>query len=245
MRSIDGLAFMAKSDTHANLITFGDGLNGAHFCVIGSEKSPTPTYEWAAAMAAVVALYGNIDPARPFQTLPLEGVMPPAEVDRFTMEERNLLLYDGIATFTVDAGGTVRCERLVTTYQENGFGAADTAYLDVPTLLTLGYLRYDFVNSQLLQFPRHKLADDGTRFGAGQAVMTPKIGRAFAMGKFRQWEDRGLVENAEQFKKDLIVERDVSNPNRLNYYLPTDLVNQLMVTAVQFGFRLNTPTAVA
>lgn len=243
-RAIEGVAFLAKSDTHANLITFGDGLNSPHLSVMGFEKSPTPAYEWAAAVAAVAALYGNLDPARPFQTLPLHGVLPPAEADRFTLEERNLLLFDGISTFTVDAGGVVRCERLLTTYQENGFGAPDIAYLDVPTLFTLGYLRYDFVNTFLVQFPRHKLADDGTRFGPGQAVMTPKIGRAFALSKFAQWESLGLVEDVDQFKRDLIVERDVQNPNRLNFLLPPNLINQLMVTAVQFGFRLNSPIGI-
>jgi phage tail sheath gpL-like len=245
MRAIEGLAFLAKGDSHANLITFGDGLNSPHLSVMAFEKSPTPGYEWAAAVAAVVALYGNIDPARPFQTLPLRGVLAPTEADRFTREERNLLLYDGLSTFTVDPDGTVRCERLLTTYQENGFGAADPSYLDVPTLLTLGYLRYDFVNAFLLQFPRHKLADDGVRFGAGQAVMTPKVGRAFAISKFGQWESLGLVENIDQFKRDLIVERDAQNPNRLNFLLPPDLVNQLMITAVQIGFRLSTSAGVA
>ncbi len=245
MRAVEGLAFLAKDDSHANLVTLGSGLNSPHLSLTGVAKSPTPGYEWAAALAALVALYGNIDPARPFQTLQLRGVLPPAESDRFTREERNLLLFGGISTTTADADGTVRCERLITTYQKNGFGADDTAYLDVPTLLTLGYLRYDFVNAFLLQFPRHKLADDGVRFGAGQAVMTPKTGRAFAVSKFRQWEALGLVENIEQFKQDLVVERDAQNPNRLNFLLPPDLVNQLMVTAVQIGFRLSTPAGVS
>ncbi len=238
LRMIEGLACLAKGETLSNLITFGTGQNLPHQTPMGFYKSPTPAYEWAGAVGATVALYGNIDPARPFQTLPLAGVLPPAEADRFTLEERDLLLHSGISTFTVDAGNVVRLERLITSYQENPFGAPDTAYLDVTTMLTLGYLRYDFNASYLNQFPRHKLADDGTRFGAGQAVMTPKIGRAFAIAKFRQWEQLGLVENADQFIAQLIVERDPQNPNRLNFYLPPDLVNQLMITAVQIGFRL-------
>jgi hypothetical protein len=47
--------------------------------------------EFAAAVAAVAAYYAQIDPARPFQTLPLVGVLPPAQADQFTLAERNLI----------------------------------------------------------------------------------------------------------------------------------------------------------
>ena len=51
-------------------------------------------------------------------------------------------------------------------------------------------------------------------------------------------EQVGLVENAALFAKYLIVERDASNPNRVNVLLPPDLVNQLRVFAVVNQFRL-------
>ena len=60
-----------------------------------------------------------IDPARPFQTLTVSGIVPPLLVDRFTAAEREQLLRDGLSTFTVDADGSVRIERPVTTYQTN------------------------------------------------------------------------------------------------------------------------------
>jgi phage tail sheath gpL-like len=82
------------------------------------------------------------------------------------------------------------------------------------TLFTLSYLRYDWRNHMLTKYPRHKLANDGTRYGSGQAIITPKVGRAEAIGKFRQWEELGLVEGADQFKRDLIVERNSEDPNR-------------------------------
>lgn len=90
----------------------------------------------------------------------------------------------------------------------------------------------------LNKYPRHKLADDGTRFGAGQAVITPKIGKAEAIAKFREWEELGLVENADQFKRDLIVERNATDRNRLDFMLPPDLINQALVFGTQIGFLL-------
>ena len=238
VRQNDGVAFTCKDDTHANLITFGARRNSKHVSCLGIYKSLTPCYEVAATAAAVAAYYGQIDPARPFQTLPLLGVLAPAQTNQFTLEERNLLLFDGIATQKVDSGGQVVIERLITMYQENTAGASDTAYLDVNTVLTLSYLRWDFRNYFMTKYPRHKLANDGTRFGAGQAILTPKAAKAEAVAKFRQWEELGLVEGADQFKRDLIVERNNSDPNRLDIMLPPDLVNQLVVTGVQIGFLL-------
>jgi len=237
-RMIDAVAFTASNESHANLGSLGDSRNSPHVCIVATNQSPTPPMEYAAAVAAVAAFYGNADPARPFQTLPLVGVLPPAEADQFTLEERNLLLYDGISTTRVAAGGVVQIERLITTYKTNAAGAADTSYLDVTTMLTLLYLRYSFRNRILTRYPRHKLANDGTRFGAGQAVITPKLGKAEAIAWFREMEELGLVENFEQFKTDLVVERNISDPNRLDFLLPPDVINQFIVGAAQIQFRL-------
>ena len=158
--------------------------------------------------------------------------------DRLTDDERNLLLYDGISTLLVDAGGKVRIERMITTYKTNAFGAPDASYLDVNTILTLSYLRYDLRNYILRKYPRHKLANDGTRFGPGQAIVTPKLMKSEIIAKFREWEGIGLVEDISQFKNDLIVERNQSDPNRLDVMIPPNLVNQLIVTAAQIGFIL-------
>ena len=84
----------------------------------------------------------------------------------------------------VDAGGTVHLQRVITTYKVNAQGAEDISYLDVNTPLTLAYLRYDFRNYILRKYPCHKLANDGTRYGAGQAVITPKVGKAEAVAPF-------------------------------------------------------------
>lgn len=237
-RMIEGLSVGFVSDTHANASTLGDSRNSPHSMIAGLYKCPTMVHEMAAAIAAVVAFYGAEDPARPFQTLALKGVLAPAEGDRFTLEERNLHLFDGISTLAIGADGRVRLERLITTYKTNAFGSPDAAYLDINIPLTLGYLRYDFRAQMSNTFPRHKLADDGARLGAGQAIVTPKTAKAKAIAIFAGWEERGLVENAEQFKNDLVVERNASDPNRLDFVLPPDLVNGLRVVAAKFQFRV-------
>lgn len=238
IRQNDGMAFTAKAATHGSLLTFGDGRNSPFVSCQGIYKHPVSAYEFAAAYAAVIAMYGNIDPARPFQTLEVKGVLPPALGDRLTMQERNLLLFDGISTNYVDAGGVVRLERAITMYQENALGATDPSYLDVNTVLTLSYLRFDFRAYFLRKYPRHKLADDGYRVPPGQAVITPKLAKAECVAIYENWLDLGLVENVDGFKESLIVERNALDRNRLDFFLSPDLMNQLIVGAGKFAFIL-------
>lgn len=234
-----GAAITALDDTVANQVTEGGNHNSKHLVIMDSADSPSPSYEWAAAFCGVVARFGQIDPARPFQTLPVEHIKAEKPGKRRTRSERETLLDNSIATHTVDdAGGQVRVERMITTYSTNQAGADDTAFLDLNTVLTLIYLRYDFRNYWLTKYPRHKLGSDGKRYGAGQAIMTPKLGKAEAIVKFRQWEEMALVEDADQFKRDLIVERNAQDPNRLDFLLPPNLVNQLRVTGAQIQFLL-------
>jgi phage tail sheath gpL-like len=240
MRSIDGLAITSAAGAHATLTTLSEGRN-SQFNVILTDPSDaplTPPCELAAMAAAVVAYYGAIDPARPFQTLTLDGAKAPAEGDWFTNSERNLLLKSGAATTKVGPGGVVQIERLVTTYRYNAAGSPDTAYRDANTVLTLQFLRYDFRSIWPREYPRHKLANDGVRVAAGQAVLTPKLAKARAVAWFQAMEEMGLVEGIDQFKRDLVVVRNSSDVNRLDFLLPPDLMNQLVVTAAQAQFRL-------
>lgn len=234
----EGHAFAAVNGTHATAMTLGASRNSPHLTIMGAGKSPTPPYVWAAVAAAVDAF--EPDPARPRQMLELLGILPPAEADRYTRDERNLLLSSsgGIATFIVDAGGRVLIERLVTTYKTNSFGVADISYLDIETMRTIAYLRYSVRSRIALKFPRHKLANDGTQFGPGQAIVTPNTIRAELVALFSLWEEAGLAEGMAQFKRDLIVERNAQDPNRVDAVIPPDVVNQFRVFAAQVQFRL-------
>ena len=233
----DGYHITGARGTLSELVTLGNSRN-SQFTTIKRCSGPSMPYEHSSTAVGVIAAAAQIDPARPFQTLSMPGILAEDESEKLTLEERNILLNNGIATDKVDAGGTVRIERVITTYKENPAGADDISYLDLNTLLILSYVRYDFRNFWLLKYPRHKLANDGTQFGAGQAVMTPKVAKAEAIGRFRLWEELGLVENIDQFKEDLIVERNLQDPNRLDFLLPPDLINQLRVVGVKIGFLL-------
>lgn len=239
IRSTDGLAIASVAGVFSTLTTLGMSRNSAQSVIVAQPGAAplTPPMEFAAEVAALIAFHGAQDPARPFQTLAMRHALPTAPTDQWSIDERNLLLFDGVATTKVAAGGVVQLDRIITTYQRSPAGSPDTAYLDATTLLTLLYLRYSFRVRFQSKYPRHKLADDGARFGRGQQIITPKLGKAEAITWFREMEERGLVENFDDFKANLVVERNAIDRNRLDFLLPPDLINGLVVTAASLQFR--------
>ena len=231
----DGYALAARRGAHASLVTFGGARNSKHLSVIGYD-SPEAEDTASARLAAVLAFSGQQDPALPFETVPLVGFSAPSETEAFTREERDQQLHSGVSTFTVQAG-QVQLERLITTHQTSSVGAPTEAFLDVGKRLTAAYMRWDFRTRIRNRFARHKVANDGTKFGAGQRVVTPTIARAFGVGVATDWEERGLLEDIDQFIRDLIVERDQSVSTRLNFVLPPNIVDGLMVVAGTLQFR--------
>lgn len=241
LRQIFGHVYCGKDGTVGELQTYGQARNGAHVATFGYRGSPTPAWERAAMYAAQAHRALMADPARPLHTLPLNGMLPAAPEIRFTKGEKNSLAFDGISVCKETEDGTCQIETSFTMYQKNVHGLDDNAFLKVQTLATLAYVLRSLRFVIVQKFPRHKLANDGTRYGPGQAIVTPKVAKAAIVAHYRELEFRGLVENAEMFAANLIVERNADDPNRLDVLYPPDLVNQLDVFAVLAQFRLQYP----
>lgn len=237
-RQLYGHVYTAKTGTLSELVTAGDQFNQQHITLAGYEKeTQTPADELAASRTARAAVFIRNDPARPTQTGELVGMLPAPKGKRFTMTEHQTLLSHGVATAYVESG-VLRIQRDVTTYRKNAYGVADNSYLDSETLHTSAYVLRKLKSVITSKYGRHKLASDGTRFGPGQAIVTPAVIKGELLATYRQLERAGIVENYELFKQYLVVERDASDPNRLNTLFPPDYVNQLRVFAVVNQFRL-------
>ena len=230
--------FVGSRNTSAALTTLGNSRNSAFNTIIGAYESPTHPMVWGAVWGAIAARYLQNDPARPLQMLKLPNVNPPPATHQFTREERNVLLYDGIATW-IETGGSVFMERSVTTYQTNALGLPDESYLDVETLATLREIRFQWVARMANRFliPRFKLADDGHDTQAGSYVATPSLVYEETMSLATLLLDKGLIENLEEFKAALIVQRNSTNPNRTDTLLPFDTMNQFRMIAGALQFR--------
>lgn len=236
-KQLFGHAFTATTGTSSALATLGGVRNDEHHTICGYYGSPTWSAEVAAALTGVASRSLNIDPARTLQTLPLTTVMVPKKQNWFTQTELNTLLYKGITPLNYN-GGYARIVRLITTYQVNSFGQPDASYLDVTTMCTNAAIMREAQYMILQKFPRSKLAEDGTAFGAGQAIVTPKIIKGELVALYDEWIFRGLVQSKDDFVDDLIVTLDVTDPNRVNILLPPRIINNLVVTAIRNEFRL-------
>lgn len=238
-RQLYGHIFSAKRDTYTNLITWGNTRNSGVTSVMGLEvDAPSPVYEWVAAYTAMAQRALINDPARPLQTLSLNTIKLAPLKYRFNIDELNSLALNGIATQKAGADNQPMISRETTTYQLDLYGFSDTAYELVTTLATLARLIRNQRHAITSKFPRCKLADDGTRFGPGQAIVTPGLVKAEILTEYMLDMYNGLVENLQAFNANLLVERDPNDPNRLNVLYPPDLINQLRVFAVLAQFRL-------
>jgi phage tail sheath gpL-like len=233
-----GGGFAAYRGTLGDLTTFGTSRNDEHMSITGFNGSPTPPWQWAASLAAAVAVAARADPALPLQTIALPAVLPPPPESRFILTERNVLLWDGISTFSVAQDGTVAIENQITTYQVNSFGMPDDSYLQVETLNTIAYVLRALKADVTSKYARVKLAADGTRFAPGSAIVTPSIIRAGQIAKYQELEYDGYVQKSDVFAQGIIVEINSTNPNRVDVLYPAILVNQLRIFALLFQFTL-------
>ncbi|WGL96298.1 phage tail sheath subtilisin-like domain-containing protein [Arsenophonus nasoniae] len=233
-----GHSFSTVKGTYGQLAELGEKRNDQHASLLGITVSPSPTYQWSAAYVGAIAGSLRNDPGRPLQTLPIKGVLPPLDDQQLTLTERNNLLHSGISSFVVADDNSVQVENIITTYQKNNFGDEDDSYLQVETLFLLMFVSR-FMRTQITsKFARMKLANDGTRFAPGSAIVTPKIIRAELIAQYRGLEFNGYVQDAQAFVAGLQVERNRQNPNRVDVLWTGTLINQLRIFAVLNQFRL-------
>lgn len=241
MRQIGGRAFAAVRGNHSQTATKGSSRNSPHVSIMGTNIIPTPTWLFAAIDAIAASRALAIDPARPLQRLALPGVMGPSEDVAWQDSERNLLLYDGISTYTVATDGTVQIERQITTYQQNMAGVADDSYLDINTPETLERIRFEQISRFAQKYPRHKLASDEDRdfYDPSQPIMTPKVAMAELREMYRLtfMGERGWTRDYAGYVESMAANIDPDDPSRLNVIDSPMLIGQYRVHAQQTQFR--------
>lgn len=233
----EGHAYCAVYGSQGTMTTAGNARNSFNSTMMGIGLSNTPTFVWAAAVAGVRALQVQVDPARSCTTLPIKGVLAPPPASQLERSERNILLSDGISTYTCDTAGNCNIERLTTTYQFTN-SIADRTYLDIQTPQLLAALRYTLRAMVAIKYPRHKLASNGSPIAPGQAIVTPDILRSDVIQLAGEWLNAGWVENIDQFVEDLNIERSVTDLNRVDSQLVPDLINSFFTFASQIQFLL-------
>ena len=223
---IDGHLFLAESGSVAELTEKYKEINNlTHISLMAKGDSESPSFLWAASLAAVNAAYAQ-KPFLPYHSLLLAGVKPPKTM--FSLAQRNILLKSGISTHFVE-GKTVKIDRLVSMYSK------DSSYRDLNKKQILSYLRYDFVKFLKSMYPRHALSQDESQ--ADGDVATPKSARDLAIARHLRWKKEKYVQDPDaEFKNLVRVWVDENNGETLRFYLPVQLMGQLRRTITTIAF---------
>jgi phage tail sheath gpL-like len=239
-RMIWGHAFTAQRATLSAATTYGLARNDPHITYLPFYQSPTPVWRVLGAYVAAAAVVLRNDPARPVQGILIPGMWAPplGSAGQFTMVERQQLVWSGVSTFTLDNFGNCYIERLIATYQFNSSNIPDDAWLAVEKTYTLMSVQRQLQAMLLANFPRYKLAPDGTRIAVGNSVVTPSIMRAYIVSALRAFEEQGLLSDVDAWKDEVMCAIDGSNPDRLDILFPPRLIGQLRIMAVLSQFHI-------
>lgn len=233
-----GHVWTARNENLNDSLNFGATRNDQHTSNVGLFNSDTPNFRIAAAYMALAAASLSINPALPLQTLILKGVRAPKKSDRFTRAERELLLNSGIATVTINASNQVQIERSITSFRVDAFNNPDASYLDVQTLAINQFRMKDMKALIEGKYARKILVDSGSLGASNTDTVTPEAIRGALVARYQELEETtSMVENTSQYAKDIIVERDGTDPNRVNILDTPINAGQLRVVGVRNQFR--------
>lgn len=235
---LEGIAHSWATGTLSTLMTLGSSRNSPFVSIGGMKATPAPAFALGARYTALAAAAAIVDAPRQLRSLTMANELPPAEADRFNGDERENLLRDGIATWTVGDDGLIHNERAVTTYETNPQGVVDPSYRDVETMECLHCIRSDIRGYVATTFPRHKLADDGPGITAGQSIVTPKFMKAALGARGFLWAQQGWIENYDDYLAQLAVSRDLNDVDRLNALIRPNVINNFRTLAAELQFIL-------
>jgi phage tail sheath gpL-like len=229
-----GGAFSAYRGSFSQCVNFGLTRNDQHMSIMPYSNSPDPPWVWAAEIGARSAASLRVDPGLPLQYMGTYLKSPPVE-SRWTIGERNTLLYSGLSSFRVNDDGQIIMERMATTYQKNFSGIEDDSYLDVETMYGLTFVARDLARHLISKYARKKLVSDETPLMPGANTVNALMIRASTIAEYRELERTGYVQNAGNFARDVVVEN--AGRGLIKILAPVDLVNQLRQIAILLQFR--------
>lgn len=238
MKQLYGHYITTVFDTYANFLTLGASRNDPNASIMPAITAPQSPWHWAATLAAVTARHKNLgaeldqayEISRPLHFLELPSILPPkVRDDHWDTTERQALYNYGLSGYTVTRDGKVLIDRLTTTYRTTPLGQPDITWLDVDTRAQMVYILRYLRQRLTSEWGRHALSTDDP--GNNAAVATPKKIKASVVAAYVELESAAITEKSPIFARALQVERG-TDPNRVNIYLPVDVVNQLRVIAV-------------
>jgi phage tail sheath gpL-like len=230
-----GGCFTAYRGSLGTCTAFGLTRNDQHTSIMSVPfTAPDPLWTWCAEIGAACAASLRVDPALPLQYISTT-LKAPLIPYRWTLGERNTLLYDGLSTFRVAQDNTVFIERMTTTYQKNAAGVPDDSYLDLETMYELMFVARDLSTYLQSRYSRKKLVSDVTPVVFGNNTVNTAMIKASVILEYRALETLGYVQNSPTFAQNLRVEN--AGHGLVKILAPVDLANQLRQVVVLLQFQ--------
>ena len=235
--NLDARDWSAVNGSYATVAAYGDGGNSVQMITIGVRNEKDPAWSWAAGFAAVHAFRLANDPSRQSKGIAVLGLNAPEPIDQWTSQERDLLLHNGISTWTALPDRTVVISRTITGYLMSNLGVADAAWLDVMTPATMTAIRYDWINYVKLVYPQAKLFDDDS-LGAeyDNTAATPRRMRGSWAKRCIDYEQAGWIEGSAATVQQGYFVRNASDRNRLDQDVVVTVAGNLIIEATVLEF---------
>lgn len=223
-----------RNSQHVTIMAVEDFVNVDGVKYVGM---PSPIWKVAACYAGHGIARSSITPNANLQNIIMSCLKPAPRVSRFTWHERNkFILNYGLATYKYEGGDSVILERATTTMVQTSAGALTDAEMDTETQKLNSYFRWSLRNFILAKYPNHRLANDGPKVSTGADVTTPLRIKAAILTLADFWAERGFLEDYENFRATLTVERSSTDCNTVNASLEPDHINQFRVFAARIGY---------
>ncbi len=242
LQQLYGHYITVSTGTTSQLTTFGLAQDDDHVTTLGRYASPTPSWEFLAGLLGRVIPWlsdsTNGNAARNQTGLAAEDVRPPRDPATWPRDynTRNALLQSGISTWKVNAGGDVVIDKLITMKRLNSSGHIDTTFRDIQTMAQVVHF-LTYMRAGLSYRHTNRSVADSNPEGL-PAISTPSQVRADCIQLYSDTVRFGLMENLEGFSQTLVVERDASNPRRINIGMnDVDPVNPLDIIAANATFK--------
>lgn len=243
-----GHYFTVNTGNTGTQTSYGLARNDRHATALARTASPTPSWEWIAGYVsrqlAWLADDTNGNAARNQTDLVVEGVRPPrARANWPVYVVRNTLLTSGMSTWKVNAVGQVVIDKCITMQRVNAAGMPDTVFRDIQAIAQVMHgLRY--LRTMLSYKHANKAVADANPANL-PSISTPADIKADCISAYGDLVDRGLFENKDEFARRVKVERDISNPARVNIGVDLDRVNPLDILAANATIYAQYPRAAA
>jgi phage tail sheath gpL-like len=226
-----GVWFSGLKGTSAAISSFTDALNDPYGSIVGIPTSTSqPEYLVTTAFACAVMQSAAAAPQLPFQGIVLQGIQP--WTTDFARPDRVLMLNSGASTLKVKNGQVV-IDRVISLYETNSLGYADTSYLNLNVALQLMVVNSYITNYLDSLYPRKAIVANGTPINASNNFTTPQAIGASAGVAYSQLCDQGICQNAAVVQKGITT--SYAN-GQVSIFLPAQLTGQLEVIAINLTF---------